>query len=473
MTSSTFGVIVGNRGFFPIELAQKGRLEIIEVLEEMGHKVIVLDEKETTYGTVGTRKEAEKCARLFRSHADEIDGIIVVLSNFGDEKSAADAIRLSGLRIPVLVQASPDDIHKMDMGQRRDSFCGKLSLCNNLTQYGIKFSLTRFHTCAITSNEFRNDIKWFSSVCRVVNGLSKARIGAIGTRPSDFNTMRYSEKILERQGISVETIDLSEILAEAQALENDDSDVLNITAEIKKYIDTFTNKVPDEKLSKMAKLFVVIKKWIDEKKLDAVAIQCWTSLEENYGVVPCTIMSLLSQKLLPAACEVDVTGALSMLALQLASGVPSGIVDLNNNYGEDPDKLVLFHCGNLPSYFFNGIVMGFHDILMKTIGLSNACGTVNSRLKPGEFTFARMSTNDLKGEICGYIGEGLITDEDEDPLNTFGCYGVAHVVKLQSLLTELCKKGFEHHCAISRSQVADVLNEALHNYLGWNIYYHK
>ncbi len=310
MSSSTFGLIVGNRGFFPVELAQKGRLETIKVIEGIGHKVIVLDEKETTYGTVGTYGEAKKCAELFRSHASGIDGIIVVLPNFGDEKSAADAIRLSGLRVPVLVQASPDDPEKMEMGQRRDSFCGKISLCNNLKQYGIKFSLTRLHTCGLKSEEFKNDIQWFSSVCRVVKGLSNARIGAIGARPADFNTVRYSEKLLERQGISVETIDLSEILVEAQLLKDRNPDVIDTVAEIKKYVDTSTNEIPDERLTRMAKLYIVLKGWINENRLRR---RGYTMLDIHGGELWCRSLH----------CDVDAEPELTTCCLR--SGCDRGL----------------------------------------------------------------------------------------------------------------------------------------------------
>src|SRR6266581_6119842 len=206
------GVIVGNRGFFPDHLARSGRQEIVSALSARGITPIVLGESDSKHGAVETRQEAARCADLFKKHREEIDGIVVTLPNFGDERAIAETLRMANLGVPVLVQATPDTPTKMTIRDRRDSFCGKMSACNNLAQYGIPYSLTKLHTEALDSAHFRNDLDWFLAVCRVAKGLRKLRIGAVGARPAAFNTVRYSEKILESAGISVETLDLSEVL---------------------------------------------------------------------------------------------------------------------------------------------------------------------------------------------------------------------------------------------------------------------
>src|SRR3974390_1701577 len=201
----TFGVIVGNRGFFPDHLAKTGREEILSVLEGAGARGIVLGPEQSKYGAVETYTEAQHCAELFKKHAEEIDGIIVTLPNFGEERGIVDAIRLSGLKVPVLVQATPDRSDNMTIAVRRDSFCGKMSCCNNMMQYGIPYSLTTLHTETVQSPEFTADLESFSAVCRIVKGLKNLKIGAIGARPAAFNTVRYSERLLEQSGISVDT----------------------------------------------------------------------------------------------------------------------------------------------------------------------------------------------------------------------------------------------------------------------------
>ena len=136
----------------------------------------------------------------------------MTLPNFGEERGIVDAIRLSGLNVPVLVQATPDRTANMTIAFRRDSFCGKMSLSNNLMQYGIPYSLTTLHTVDPASDKFQADLAWFAAVARIVRGLKNLRIGAIGARPAAFNTVRYSERIYEGHGITVDPIDLSEIL---------------------------------------------------------------------------------------------------------------------------------------------------------------------------------------------------------------------------------------------------------------------
>jgi L-fucose isomerase-like protein len=107
---------------------------MIKVLEGEGIEVVTVSLDETKFGAVETRQEARRCADLFRSRGDAIDGIIVALPNFGDEKAIAETLRMADLAVPVLVQAFPDTADKMTIHYRRDSFCGKMSVCNNLLQ---------------------------------------------------------------------------------------------------------------------------------------------------------------------------------------------------------------------------------------------------------------------------------------------------------------------------------------------------
>ena len=462
----TFGIVVGNRGFFPHHLAKSGREEIISVVEAAGATPIVLSPEESHYGAVETYTEAQRCAELFKKHADEIDGIIVTLPNFGEERGIVDAIRLSGLKVPVLVQATPDRADNMTIAMRRDSFCGKMSCCNNMMQYGIDYSLTTLHTEAVSSPEFKADLEWFSQVCRIVKGLKNLRIGAIGARPTAFNTVRYSERIFETSGITIETIDLSEIFGRINRMKDNDDAAQGKLAAIKKYVTT--SGISDEALMKMAKLGAVIDGWMKNSHIQISAVQCWTSMEEFFGVVPCTIMSMMSNELIPSACEVDVPGTLSMYMLALASGTPSALLDWNNNYGNDPNKCVCFHCSNLPKHFFKDVRMDYQEIIAGTVGKENTFGTCVGRVKAGQMCFARYSTDDRRGIVRGYTGAGRFTD---DPLETFGGAGVAEIPQLQKLLKFICREGFEHHVAANFSEVSKAIHEAA-RYKGWESHYH-
>ncbi len=465
----TFAVIVGNRGFFPHHLAAEGRETMLAVLNKSKIRTVIVEAGATNVGAIESLAEARLCADLFRDRRDEIDGVIVTLPNFGDERAIANVLRWADLRVPVLIHAFPDTPGKMTIDDRRDSFCGKMSACNNLRQYGIPYTLTSRHTMDPTSKAFAADLASFAAVCGVGRGLKTAGGGARGARPAAFNTVRYSEKLLEQAGVSVETLDLSEAFGRIAALADDAQTVVEKLAAIRRYANT--DDIPVEALLKMAKFGVTLDGWMTEARLDATAIQCWTAMEEFFGVVPCTLMSMASNGLIPAACETDVVGVVAMLALQLAARRPSALVDWNNNYGDDPDKGVVFHCSNLPkSVFIEEIPrMDYQAIIAGTVGRENTFGTITGRVRESPFTYLRVSTDDLTGKMMAYVGEGAFTN---DPLETFGGYGVVRVPRLQDLLRYICEQGFEHHVAINQTQVAAPLNEALTKYLGWSVYHH-
>jgi L-fucose isomerase-like protein len=466
---TTLGLIVGNRGFFPSGLCESGRKTMLKLLEEEGFSVVALTEKDTAFGTVETYQDARHCADLFKSHREKIDGILVTLPNFGDERAVADTIRLSGLDVPVLVHAFPDNPKKMDVKNRRDSFCGKMSACNNLNQYGIPFSLTTLHTVDPEDNEFREDLQRFGAVCRIVRGMRNARFGQVGARPAAFITVRYSEKLLEEAGISVESIDLSEVFGQAWKLKDDEPAVTKMLNRITGYVKT--EGIPKDPLLKMAKFAAVLERFIEEHELAGTAVQCWTSMEEYFGIVPCAVMSMMSEALIPSACETDITGLVGMYAMQLASGRPSALLDWNNNYGDNPDKAVVFHCSNLPQVFFGGEAkMDYQEIISGTVGIENSYGNLVGKIKATPVTFCRVSTNDSFGSIQAYVGQGEIT---KDPVETFGGYGVVRVPGFQHLLHYICENGFEHHVALNPSLVADAVEEAFDRYLGWDVYHHK
>lgn len=464
----TFGVVIGNRDFFPDKLVSEARKDILKTLQEQGIHPIILEEKDTKLGGVESYQDARKCADLFIKHREEILGILVVLPNFGDERGVADTLHLANLKVPVLIQGYPDELNKLNVANRRDSWCGKISVCNNLYQYGIKYTLTSKHVVHPTDQSFINDLKYFSGVCRVVSGLKNVRIGAIGARPTAFNTVRYSEKILQKNGISVVTCDLSEILGKADKLGKADQRVKDHLEKINNYAPS--GKTPAEAMIQIAKLDVVLNDFMEENDLDANAIQCWTSLQQNYGCNVCTSASMFSEGMIPSACEVDVTGTLSMYAMQLASGSPSALVDWNNNYADDDEKCVLFHCGNWAKSFLPDIEISNAPILGTTVGVENTYGALEGRTPASPLTFGRITTDDTKGIMKAYVGDGQLTD---DELKTFGNKAVAKIPDLQGLMQYVCRNGFEHHVVMNASHTSAALKEAFENYMGWEVYHHN
>jgi L-fucose isomerase-like protein len=466
---TSFGVIIGTRGFFNSELAKQGRKTLLAKLKKLGYGALILPENATPTGAVETVEDAGKCAKFFQANRDKIHGIIVALPNFGDELGIVNTLNQAKLNVPLLIQASDDELDKVDVKHRRDSFCGKLSVCNNLYQYGIPFTDTSFHTVALESDTFTQDIHFFARVCRVVNGLRNARIGAIGARPGAFQTMRISEKLLQWSGITVVTVDLSEILGNASRMDSASPLLKGKVQEIREY-GSIPSTIKNENIVKQARLSIAMEEWIAANNIDAAGVQCWTSVQQNYGCATCLSMSMCGEKLIPCACEVDIGGVLAMYGLVLATGQPAALLDWNNNYGADRDMCVNTHCSSYPKSFINNAVeISNLDVLGESLGAENCFGAVKGKVSAGDMTFFRIDTDDVAGRVRAYLGEGVFTD---DPFNMAGGIAVCRIHDLQRLLKFMCKYGFEHLVGMVRSHCASVIREAVETYLGWDLYVH-
>lgn len=461
-TEPTIGLIVASREFFPDELSFEGGQKVINQLENAGVNVITAFSPAEGEGLARGREDSEKYAELFKENKEKIDGVLVTLPNFGDEKGVVETFKLSGLDVPTMVHGFPDEIGKMDRKHRRDSFCGKISTCNNLRQANVKFTNTQKHVESPDSKEFSQDIDKFKRICKTVTGLKNARLGVVGLRPNAFQTVRFSEKILEGEGISVENVSLVKTLQESENLDKSNSVVQEFLERAENY---FELELPEDDILKTAKLGAFLSKWVERNELDAISFQCWPDIEEYFGISPCGSMSLLSEFLVPSACESDVMGSLSMHALQLASGEPAALIDLNNNYGDEEDKFLAFHCSNFaPSFFENEkCELGYHD-------MQEVYGACSGRIKAGPVTFLRVSTDDCEGKVKAYIAEGEFTD---DKVETFGGYGVAKVKDLESLMSFIVEEGFEHHTAMVLDHVGESVEEALEKYMDWEVYRHS
>lgn len=469
MKNVVFGVITSTRGFFNPKLAYAGRNMLLKKLDDLGYETVYLDEETTRYGLVETMEDAKKCARLFKDNDDKIQGIIVCLPNFGDEVGVVSAIDKAGLNVPVLVQACDDELDKMDVAGRRDAFCGKISVCNNLYQYGIKFTNTTYHTCAIDSEIFTQDIRDFEKICRIVCGLRGLRVAQLGTRPAAFQTVRYSEKLLQKIGVQVVPADMSEIIFAAENLEID-QEVQKAVEKIKAY-GVFEDGVLEENIIKQAKLYVTVKSWMKENNCQAGTMQCWDSLQKNYGCASCLTMSMLGEEGIPMACEVDVMGAVTMYAMYLASLSPSGYLDWNNSFGDNRDMCIGIHCSNFPKSFIDSdFKIGSLDILGNSLGKENCFGACKTVIASGKMTYGKISTDDVRGVIKMYVGEGEFTD---DTVDTPGGVAVCRVPGLQKLMDFVCCNAYEHHVAMNRGHNAKVLSEALGKYMGVEMYYHQ
>ena len=464
------GLVIGSRQFFNGAPCILARQQLEAQVAAIGARGFIPPIEATVNGAVQTRADAELYARYFAEHRDEIDGLVVSLANFGDEIAVIELVRAAGLNVPILLQACNDTFDKVDVKNRRDAFCGKISVANNFFQYGVPFSETTSHTSDLDGAEFAADIDRFARVARTVRGLRHARIGAIGARTAPFQTMRYSEKLLQKLGVTVIPVDLSEIIGRAKALDDQAAAVKDKLTAIGAY-GRIDGHVRPEQIVRQAKWSIAVDEWIAENDCDASAIQCWRSLQDNFGCATCLSMSMMGEKLMPSACEVDVLGTLSMYALTLAAGQPAAILDWNNNYGYDPEKCVGTHCGNYPKSFFGDTPnIGELDVLGETIGRDKCFGAVKGKVKAGPMSFLRFSSDDLNATIKAYAGDGEFTD---DPYGMDGGIAVIRVEKLRQLLKVVTQNGFEHHVAMVRGQVAGIVEEAVSRYLKLPIYHHN
>jgi L-fucose isomerase-like protein len=459
---TTFALFFGNRGFFPASLIASARQEMSSVLEAWGHDVLMLDADATRYGAVETPREGEVYANFLRENRP-FGGVILCLPNFGDETGAVAALKDAG--VPILIQAYPDELDQMAPATRRDSFCGKISIMDVFRQYGVKFTALKPHTIKPSSDRFKANVDEFDRICRVVNGVRGMVVGAIGARTTPFKTVRIDEVTLQRHGITVETFDLSDVFARMKAVQPGDA---AYTAKLKMMTGYASwEGVPEEAFDKIIRLGVTLDKLVDECKLDALAVRCWTEMQTQLGISPCVLMGALNDGGVASACEVDVGNAVAMRALSLASYEPAACLDWNNNYADDDDKCILFHCGPVPASLMAGQGrISDHSILANTVGAGNGYGCNVGRIAPMDFTFGSLMTDE--GKLKMYLGEGKFTS---DPVadDFFGCAGVAEVAHLQDVLLHIGMKGHRHHVSVTPGWVQAPVREALGHYLGFDI----
>jgi len=457
---SRFAVFFGNRGFFPASLQAGARKEMAEVLKKLGHETLMMDENATRYGAVETVAEGEAYADFLRRNRGKFDGVILCLPNFGDETGAVAALKDAG--VPILVQAYPDELDKMAPELRRDAFCGKFSVMDVFYQYGVLFTALQPHTVHPDSEKFEANIDYFDRMCRVVSGMKDMVVGAIGARTTAFKTVRIDELALQKHGITMETFDLSDVFARMRALDDSD-DKVKVKAERLRNYASWAD-VPRKAFDDLVRLGVAIDDLIDECSLDAVAIRCWIEMQQQLGISPCVLLSEMNDRRMVAACEVDVGNAVAMYALSRASGEVATCLDWNNNYGDDEDKCIVFHCGSAPAAMMTATGrITDHAILLNAVGKGCSYGCNVGRIAPTDMTFGSLMTEE--GQLKFYLGQGRITD---DPIadDFFGCGGVAEIEDLQGVLQTIGYMGHRHHVSVTPSRVLDPTAEALAKYIG-------
>lgn len=462
MKKQTFALFFGNRGFMPAELIEGARKDMVKAVTDAGYDYLIMDEKATRYGAVETRDEGRLYAKWLKSHEGEYDGVILCMPIFIDENGAVTALQDAG--VPVLMQAYPDEIGKMDFKNRRDAYCGKFSVTDVFEQYKLPYTVMKPHVVHPLSDAFTKNLHDFAAVCRVVNGMKRFTIGCIGARTTAFKTVRFDEVTMQRHGINVESFDLSELFEFVRAKDDNDEKVIAKKKALEAYTD-FTH-VPDDKKTMLAKISVVIDEYIETYHLDAISLRCWNEMETYLRVCPCVLISELNDRGIVASCEIDMCSAITMRALQLATQGPAACLDWNNNYGDDPDKVILFHCGSTAQSLMKAKGEVTSHKMFDKGDPGSGWGTNEGRIAAFPMTFSNCKTED--GKITIYFSEGEFTDDNiEDAF--FGCGGVARIDNLQDKLIRLARGGFKHHTTVANGHVKEILEEAFKIYLGYDV----
>jgi len=462
-SKSTFALYFGNRGFFPESLIADARTELSDTLKKLGYESLMMDSSLTRFGAVESPEEGRKYAKFLNEHRGKFEGVILCLPNFGDETGAVSALQDAG--VPIYILAYPDELDKMDFKYRRDAFCGKFSIMDVFYQYQVPFTVFPPHTVHPFSKEFESQINIFDMVCKIVKGMKRMTVGAIGARTTAFKTVRYDELALQKYGITTEVLDLSEVFSRVRKLDMNSK----AAKEKEERLSNYTNfsKVPAKSFENIIRFGVVLDEIIIENNLNALALRCWIEMEKEFGVAPCVLLSEINDRGFPAACELDICNAITMYALNLASGSPVTCLDWNNNYGDDPDKCIMFHCGPVPQSLMTakGEVID-HPMFAKALGAGCGIGCNVGRIAPNKITFASSKTED--GKLFLYMGEGEITS---DPIQEgfFGCGGVARIDGLQEKLYKIGYNGYRHHVSVTPGLVSTALREACVRYLDYEI----
>lgn len=462
MKKNTFALYFGNRGFMPAELIAGARDDMVKAVTDAGYDYIMMDKDATRYGAVETRDEGRLYHDWLESHKGEFDGVILCMPIFIDENGAITALR--DANVPILMQAYPDEIGKMDFAHRRDAFCGKFSITDVFSQYHVPFTVLKPHVVHPLSKEFRQNLDDFAAICRVVKGMRRFTIGCIGARTTAFKTVRFDEVALEKYGITVESFDLSELFHKVDELKDDDVKVVAKMTRLKEYSNF--SLVPTDRMITLAKVSCAIDQYIEEYHLDVLTLRCWNEMETYYRVCPCVLLSELNDRGIVASCEIDLCSAITMRAMNLASGQSTACLDWNNNYGTDPNKVILFHCGPVAQSLMTEKGLVTEHKMFAKCDPGSGWGCNEGRIRAFDMTFSNCKTED--GKLTIYASEAKFTGE---PIEStyFGCGGVAEIPDLQNKLIRLARGGFKHHTTVGVGHMKDILVEAFSTYLHYDV----
>ena len=454
-------LLVANRGFFPSSVIESAYEEMRQAAAKVGVELLEIAKDKVKYGAVETTQEGMIYHDFLEEHHGEYDGVIICLPNFGDENGIKAALR--DINVPVLLQAYPDEIGKMDFARRRDAFCGKLGLCAVFKQMGFKFTSGKPFVMHPLSDAFHKELTEFVAICNIVKKMRYMRLGVFGARTTAFKSVRFDEGAMERLGCDTESFDFTAVMEKYNEISADSEEAKFFREKLLATADF--SDAADYALDNLSRFGATLMWFVKDQKLDAISVRCWSELQHLLHIAPCSLLGIFNSLGIPASCETDASNSIAMMALHAASGTPCGCLDINNNYGEEENKAILFHCGPLPVELMTGPGhIEEHLMFTKTQGENCSWGLNVGHIKPGVVTFAGARTEN--GEVHYYVEKGVVT-EDQIEDGYFGTPGVIEVENLQDKLFSMQEEGFRHHTIITAGDHVREVEEALSKYLGY------
>jgi len=403
--------------------------------------ILDLNDEGLIFDDQGVEKAAEKFSN------EGIDGLFIANENFGNEWAVSRLAKK--LDVPVLLWGPKDEPPAEDGSRLRDTQAGLFAIGKVLRRFNVPF--TYIKNSDIDSSEFSRGLTGFIRVCNVVKTFKNTRILQIGPRPFDFWSVIANEgELLEKFNISLSPVPLQELYQEMDRIKEDEFDSIEIV------IDYFNKKttvrISDSDLEVVSVLAVALKSLAEKYGCNTGAIQCWTALQDEIGILPYASISYLQEIGLPFSVETDIHGAITQLLAEAATMGEEKplLVDVNCRHPEEENGELMQHLGVCA---LESNSKG-KPILPESHFVFDYPGAVGFEAKEGKYTVCRFDGD--HGEYSLLMGTA---ETMEGPYNQ-GTFTYFEFENLNRFENKLVTGPYIHHISAVREDVVPILYEA-------------
>jgi len=414
----------------------------------------------------------EDAMAVFREfHSNGVNAAVIYLGNFGPE--GPTSIFAQKFARPVMLCGASEESAGDLIDGRGDAYCGMLNACYN---FGLRN--LRPHVPAVPvglPEEIPPMIAHFTKVARVLVGMKHLKIITFGPRPQDFYACNAPIKPLHDLGVEVmenSELDLLELYNKHAGDKRINRVVKDMAAEL-----GAGNEHPTV-LPRLAQLEVTLNDVYEThrgaSRFAVFANKCWPAFQTSFGFAPCYVNGRLAARGIPAACEVDIYGALSEYICTLATRQPATLLDINNTCpaelieGQDlkgaapADVFMGFHCGNTCASCMKNCALKYQIIMKRLLEPDSepniSRGTLEGQLRPGPLTVFRLQGT-AGCELKSYMAQGEILDIDPHSFGGIGIVAIPHFARFYRHV--LLGKQYPHHTAVAFEHVGKALFDAM------------